>query len=426
MADTHRICLFPHLGYLSETSRMIAVYKALVAAGEEPVMASHGGTYDWVLEQEGIPWRLIEPEMSVERCQAFVKANRIDGGLGGFYQADELEQIVRHEIDFLVSGKFDAVLTGFNLSLGLSARKAGCLYCVTHLGSWNPIIFEREMQTPFNYLTYKIPKLIPRAWIRRLVNRIYRTSKIKTGVCNKVAGKLSIEPFHSTMDMFMGDLTLVTECPEVLGISQEDMESWKPRQPDFFHSNLRLKYAGPLYAQLFGEVEEDVLRFLNSPNNKIYVALTSSRPDYIQGVVNALLELDASILLAGTVHDLRIDSDKLIIKKYLPSHLIMPRMDLAVIHGGQGSVQTAIASGTPILGFPLQTEQMFNLELIQQRGAGINLPLQLMGKPELIRDAAEEILNTKSYRTEVRKMQSIYGRYNGPAEVARILLDEVL
>ena len=94
MANKPRICLFPHLGYLSETSRMVAVYKALVAAGEEPIMASHGGTYDWVLEQEGIPWQRVEPEMSIERCKAFVKANRIDGAMAGFYQEEELEEIV--------------------------------------------------------------------------------------------------------------------------------------------------------------------------------------------------------------------------------------------------------------------------------------------------------------------------------------------
>jgi hypothetical protein len=44
---------------------------------------------------------------------------------------------------------------------------------------------------------------------------------------------------------------------------------------------------------------------------------------------------------------------------------IMPLVDLAVIHGRQGSVQTAVASGKPVIGFPLQTKQRFNPELIQ-------------------------------------------------------------
>ncbi len=43
------ICLFPNMGYLSETSRTIEIYKALRKQGETPFVATHGGTYEWVL-----------------------------------------------------------------------------------------------------------------------------------------------------------------------------------------------------------------------------------------------------------------------------------------------------------------------------------------------------------------------------------------
>ncbi|MFO7952893.1 MAG: hypothetical protein R6U91_08865 [Bacillota bacterium] len=79
-----RICLFPHMGYLSETSRMVEAYKALRELGVEPLVATHGGTYEWVLEYEGIDYEVIEPRMSHEQCQAFVRANRVDGKAGCF------------------------------------------------------------------------------------------------------------------------------------------------------------------------------------------------------------------------------------------------------------------------------------------------------------------------------------------------------
>lgn len=403
---------------------MVAAYKALRALGEEPLVATHGGTYEWVLKDEDIDYEIVEPRMSHERCQAFVKANRVDGNAGHFYETEELQAIVRAEIEFLRSRSIAVALTGFNLSLGLSARKAGATYCVTHLGSWSPLIFERQMQTPYNYITEKIPSFVPRGWLRRLVNWIYLNSKMMLKPYNEVAGRLDIEPIHSTMDMFMGDVTIVTEAPEILGIPKGELETWIPKKPELFHERPRLRYAGPMYAKLFGDLGRDVREFLEEGGPTIYVALTSTRRDYLQGLVTSLLDLDARILVVSTVHDLAVEHPNLLVASHLPSHLVMPMVDLAVIHGGQGSVQTAVASGTPIVGFPLQTEQMFNLELIQQHRAGLNLPLQHLSKPELVRNAVRTVLGDPSFTTNMESLRAIQDRYDGPKEVARLLLEE--
>ena len=47
----------------------------------------------------------------------------------------------------------------------------------------------------------------------------------------------------------------------------------------------------------------------------------------------------------------------------------MPRVDLRVISGGQGSVQSALASGLPFIGIPLQPEQDANIVLAERQGA---------------------------------------------------------
>ena len=419
-----RICLVPHMGYLSETSRMVATYKALRDLGEEPLVATHGGTYEWVLEQEGIEYELIEPRMSHERCQAFVKANRVDGQALRFYEVDELETLVVSEIDFLRRHHVGVVLTGFNLSLGLSARKTGVRYCVTHLGSWSPVVFERQLQTPYNYLTERIPLFVPRSWLRRLVNWIYLNSKLMTKPYNVVARRLDIEPIHSTLDMFMGDLTIVTESPEILGIPREDLEGWVPEKPALFHDSPRLRYAGPMYARLFGAVPNEVQRFVEANGPTIYIALTSTRADYLRDLVTALLELDARLLVVSTVHEIGIAHERLLVAGYLPSDLVMPMVDLAVIHGGQGSVQTAVASGTPIIGFPLQTEQMFNLDLIRKHGAGLNLPLQRLGRPEAVREAVRTVLGDASFAKNMGALRAMQEKYDGPREVARLLVEE--
>ena len=98
---------------------MIAVYKKLVAMGEKPVMATHGGTYEYILKDEGIAFHCIEPKISHERSLEYVAANRGERGLRGlgFYKDDEeLREHVRHEIKYFIDNKINIVLTGWTLS----------------------------------------------------------------------------------------------------------------------------------------------------------------------------------------------------------------------------------------------------------------------------------------------------------------------
>jgi hypothetical protein len=56
----------------------------------------------------------------------------------------------------------------------------------------------------------------------------------------------------------------------------------------------------------------------------------------------------------------------------LPSHLVMGDADLAIIAGGQGSVQTALAAGLPFVGIPLPPRKRPNpgpsVKLADQQG----------------------------------------------------------
>jgi UDP:flavonoid glycosyltransferase YjiC (YdhE family) len=260
--------------------------------------------------------------------------------------------------------------------------------------------------------------------LRKLVNRIYLKSTLLTRPYNQVARRLDIEPVKSTLDMFMGDVTIVTEAPEVLGIPRAELESWTPQNPEKYHASPRLRYAGPIYARLFGELGADVQRFLERDGPTIYVALTSTRADYLSDLVDALLELEANLLVVTTVHDLQLTHEGILTAPHLPSHRLMPQVDLAIIHGGQGSVQTAVASGTPIVGFPLQTEQMFNLDLIERRGAGLNLPLQDLHRPENIVRAARTVLQDGAFKARMMELSRLQESYDGPAEAAGILLEE--
>jgi len=415
------ICCFPNCAYLSETSRMIEVYKRLLDRGEKAIVATHGGTYEFVLEEEGIPFEHVTPIISNERAQEFVAANRGDQGLGGsgFYKIDELREHVRSEIEFFKESNISAVLTGFTLSNAVSTRAAGIPLAVTHLGSWVPLIFERKMQ-PFGVnFENPITRLIPQSWKDNFLNWLYPRIKFFTKPFNVIAEELQIEPFRGFIDLLMGDLTLVTDAPEILVIPKDELENWTPKNPKFYSRKPQLKYVGAIYARLFGEIPQDVKIFLDTEKPKVYVALTSSRPNYISATYSIFKDMDVRTIFCLTIHPKNFErSPNILIKEHLPSHKIMPLVDIAIIHGGQGSVQTAIASGVPAIGFPLQAEQNFNLKMIEKHGAGICLPLKSL-KKGTFQLAIEKILTDNSFKTNMQRLKSFQDRYDGAENVAR-------
>ena len=67
------IALFPHCGFLSETSRMLHIAQALRECGESVCLASHGGPYLSVLQDAGEDVTLLEPRLDAARCERFLR-----------------------------------------------------------------------------------------------------------------------------------------------------------------------------------------------------------------------------------------------------------------------------------------------------------------------------------------------------------------
>ncbi|KAI2474777.1 glycosyl transferase [Pyrenophora tritici-repentis] len=65
------------------------------------------------------------------------------------------------------------------------------------------------------------------------------------------------------------------------------------------------------------------------------------------------------------------DSRLLVTDRFIPASAATHSRDLIVTHGGQGTVQCALAAGKPLVGVALQVEQQTNLDNTMNSGAGI-------------------------------------------------------
>jgi hypothetical protein len=130
----------------------------------------------------------------------------------------------RAEAKFFRQHQVRAAVTGFTLTALLSTRLAAIPLVTEHAGSWVPPVFERGMlpaaSSPRGPLFPYLPKLL----VKWLQNKGAPRLKLYTGGYNRIAVELGIDGVPSMPALLLGDLTLVTEVPEVLGIPRLEAE----------------------------------------------------------------------------------------------------------------------------------------------------------------------------------------------------------
>lgn len=167
------------------------------------------------------------------------------------------------------------------------------------------------------------------------------------------------------------------------------------------------------------EIDPDVLRvFCPSHPNKVFIAMGSSghRKDLVQAIKavskptpdgNTYYVVALVPPSMCSLDEMRRDvfgnkseanSNIYLTDKFVPAKHVSQLADVAIIHGGQGTVQTAMGAGTPIVSIGLQPEQDINLlQVCQRRRAGIKLERH-QWKEATIANAVECVLEDPSYK----------------------------
>jgi UDP:flavonoid glycosyltransferase YjiC (YdhE family) len=95
-----------------------------------------------------------------------------------------------------------------------------------------------------------------------------------------------------------------------------------------------------------------------------------------------------------------------------------------VTTGGQGSVQTATASGMPLVGIPLQPEQDLNVHLVERQGMALRVAPRHAGGPAMTA-AVRRLLEGPGYREQALRLQSIVAKVDGAAGAARAIANDL-
>jgi UDP:flavonoid glycosyltransferase YjiC (YdhE family) len=366
------IVMLAHCGFLSETSRMLHIGQALRSLGHRVQFATHGGPYEFILHDAGEQPTALAPHADRERCAQLV-TDLVQMGRPGvrLMQADELRQSVKAESQLFEALGAKAVVTGFQLSAYISARHAKLPLITSHGGAFVGPVFERGLAPVPTTMPIPGTEWLPRWLKKRFSNSMPIKMKGPCTFLNEHAAQLGVEPVPSIAAMMMGDLTLLTELPQVLGLDANELTQWTPKNPLAFRRNSRVAITGPLFAKLDQPMPQPVMRFLDGSRPTVFVVLSSSTRDFLRQVVQRVRAAGVRVIVGATIHEWSEPHDPdVVVAGVLPSHLVMPCVNLVVGMGGQGTSQCAMASGTPFIGIPLHPEQELNVDLVARHGAG--------------------------------------------------------
>lgn len=418
------IVLMPHCGFLSETSRMLHIAQALRARGEQVTLATHGGPYARVLDDAGIGYTLLTPVMDDARCAQYLRDLVQIGRPGVQLQApDEVRQSVAAEVAFFRATGARMAVTGFTLTAYLSTRVAGIPLAASHGGSYVPPVFERGLAPVPTTMPIPGTEWLPKWLKRKMANSSVSHMTWPVTFLNTVAAELGVEPVPSLAALMLADLTLVTDVPEVLGVTARDLKAWNPARPAAYRKGCRLVYVGPMFARLDVPIPADVQAFMDDPRPTAYVVLSSSTPGLLRAVTARAREAGLRVIVGATLHDLGPNADPdVVVAGILPSHLIMSHVDVAITMGGQGSVQTAMSCGTPLAGIPLHPEQELNVDLAARQGMALAVAPR-HARTDRMTSAIHRLASEAGFKQQARRVQSLYAKCDGARDAATAITD---
>ncbi len=411
--DSPPLAFFAYAYNLAEVTRAVEIARALRDRGAGIHFFTHGGTDQSRITEADFPLTVLEPLITPEKHAYLID---LDQGrqLGQPFTVAELTAYVESEVAALQDLRPAIVYAGMNLPCVISARAAGVplVYLLPTPGS--PIYFQHGLAAFPEGREIWITRRLPQAWKDRFFNWLALHSRFGVINFNTVARRFGVSPLRMLPDMVAGDLNLLTDLPELTGIPATALP------PTY-------RYIGPLFARLPLPIPAEAERVFSRPGLKIFCAMGSSTPPVVlRRVALALRDSGHNVVIATTSildpAELNPLPENVYAARYLPAPQVNELADIAVIHGGQGTVQTACWAGTPAVGVAFQFEQQANLDMLVRAGMGVRIPLRDFTGERLLNEV-ERVANNPQYRAEARRVQALVRPIDGAANAAKAILD---
>ena len=157
-------------------------------------------------------------------------------------------------------------------------------------------------------------------------------------------------------------------------------------------------------------IPEEVKQVYGNPGINIFCSLGSSGfPETLKTIIKALRQDKNFNIVCSTTtildpEELGGNDERFYATRFLPAHLVNEMADIAVTHGGQGTIQTAVWAGTPVVGIGFQAEQQANIDGIAKAGMATRIPIYEVSEKRIHKAVLK--VSSDSYRKNAKRMQA--------------------
>lgn len=245
---------------------------------------------------------------------------------------------------------------------------------------------------------------------------------------NTIMAELHLKPISKVAELLVGDKTLVVGMPET----------------DPLPDTANVIYIGAILWQRADERLPDWVD--NLSKSKPLIWLYPGNPQYFSGArsifdsavviyacIEALKDEDVQVVLSTGHHSLPKDALPLPSNfrdvSFVPGLAMAERSDLMIHHGGYGSCQTGLFTGTPALVIPTYSERESNARRVAAVGAGdFVLPTadDVSGRKKHVqaaevREKVNRILSDPSFRQNAKRISEKLRSYGGASYAATLV-----
>lgn len=408
---------------LGDFTRALETAKGMKKTGARVKFFNHGGVHNHWIGEAGIEEQDLLPELTWEQHQVIMDINRYKAKVGTPLPVSTGEWIAMAEADLEALSAYqpDGVYAGLNLSCMISLPYAK-LPMVTQVPTVNcPAFIHKEMYNMPNTMekNFFMRRVLPGSIKRKIMKRVLLKDAAKASLetFNEARRHFGLRPIYNITDLVRGDITLLPDMPELSGLPEEDLN------PGYY-------YSGPIFSRMDLPVPEEVKAVFGQPGLNIFCSLGSSGfPETLKMIIEALKQLENCNIVCATTtimdpHELGPNTDRFYACRFLPAHLVNEMADIAVLHGGQGTIQTAAWAGTPVVGIGFQAEQQANIDGLVSAGAGIRIPLYDVSPKRIIK--AVKKVSQEKYIKSATVLQEKVRSVDGVKKTVEIMNDFIL
>jgi len=396
---------------LAETSRMVEIAKAVArhpVAGQafDIHFISDGGDFEQMIEKHGFALTRLEPRLTKEKIELIAKVDRGEKFAPAFTDA-ELIARVNSEVACLKALQPVAAVTGSYVTIPVTCRILRVPLVWVVQSTWLPEFFCHGAG-----MTDKVRPAAVKAAADWLILR-FINFWIKYGFLNPInrtARHFGVPGFGTIFEFWRGDFALVAEPPEFSGVNLPPNH--------IFIGPLVPQDEFPLPAQIAAIPRDKPL---------IYFAMGSSgNPEIVAKIVESFEGMPYQVIAP-----IRFQLEQLpgvhvpanvLVTDWVPAIQVNKMADLAVIHGGVGTVMAAALAGKPVVGVGMQMEQVANLACLERLGFAIRVG-KSRNPSRQVQVAIQKLLHDDQAKAKAAEFAKVIAKWNGPEHAADFLLE---